>query len=82
MQSFDADEGQVPMGLDWPVVFGPLEDGADLGLLRTGNAFCNNHLKRAIIAVNSGWKPNRNAKAVAGALRRTCFKGSRSEGSE
>jgi len=69
-QSFDADERQVPMGLGWPVMFGPLEDGADLGLLFSGNAFRNNRLERAVIAVNARWKPKRNAETVAGALRR------------
>src|SRR5258708_8869762 len=59
-QSFDADERQVPMGLGWPVMFGPLEDGADLGLLFSGNAFRNNPLERAVIAGNARWKPNRN----------------------
>src|SRR5260370_16899014 len=69
-QSFDADERQVPMGLGWPVMFGPLEDGADLGLLFSGNAFRNNRLERAVIAVNARWKPKRNAETVAGSLRR------------
>jgi hypothetical protein len=82
MQSFDADERQVPMRLFWPVVFGPLEDGADLGFLLTSNAFSNNRLKRAVIAMNARWKPKRDAKAVAGALRCSCFKRAFSKGSE
>jgi hypothetical protein len=63
-------------------MFGPLDDGADLGLLLTSNAFCDNRLKRAVIAVNARWKPKRDAGAVAGALRCSCFKRPCSKGSE
>jgi hypothetical protein len=69
MQSFDADERQVPTGPGWPVIFRPLEDSGDLGLLLPSSAFCNNRLERPIIAVNTRWKPERDAKAVLGALR-------------
>src|SRR5258706_15632559 len=80
VQSFDADERQVPMGLGWPIMFGPLEDGANLGLFLAGNAFCNNRIERAIIAVNPRRKPKRDAEAVAGALRRVGFERARSKG--
>ena len=33
MQRFDPDQRQIPMGLGWPIVFRPLEDGGDFGLL-------------------------------------------------
>src|SRR5260370_37419859 len=69
-QSFDADERQVPMGLGWPVMFGPLEDGADLGLLCSGHSCRNNRLQRAVLAVHARWQRNRHAEAHAGELRR------------
>jgi hypothetical protein len=53
-------------------MFRPREGGARIGLLLRSNAFCNNRLKRPIIAVNTRWKPERDAKAVAGALRCCC----------
>jgi hypothetical protein len=70
------------MRLDWPVMFGSLEDGTDLGLLLTSNAFCNNYLKGAIVATNARWKPKRDAEAIAGALRCSCCKRTCSKGSE
>ena len=62
------------MGLGWPVKFRPRECGAHIGLFLRSNAFCNNRLKRPIIAVNTRWKPERDAKPIARALRRSCFK--------
>jgi len=70
------------MGLGWPVKFRPRECGAHIGLLLRSNAFCNNRLKRPIIAMNTQWKPERDAKAVVGALRCSCCKRACSEGSE
>jgi len=70
------------MGLGWPVKFRPRECGAHIGLFLRSNAFCNNRLKRPIIAVNTGWEPDRDPKAVVGALRCSCRKRASSEGSE
>lgn len=69
MQRLDADKRQVPMRLAWSVVFRPLEDSGDLCLPLAGNAFRNNDLERPIVAVNTWRKPERDAKAVAGAVR-------------
>src|SRR6267378_1208264 len=74
MQCFDPDQGQIPMGLGWPIVFRPLEDGGDFGLLLPNDASRNNRLKHPIIAVSTRWKPDRDPKAVVGALRCSCFK--------
>ena len=70
------------MGLGWPVMFRPLEDDAHVALLLPGNAFRNDRLKRPIVAVNTRRKPERDAKAVARALRCSCFKRACSKGSE
>ena len=82
VQHFDADQRQVPMRFGWPVMLGHLEDVADIGLLFTSNAFCKDRLERAIIAAYPRWKPKRDALAVAGVLRRPCFKRACSAGSE
>ena len=70
------------MRLGRSVMFGPFEDDADLSLLFTSNAFSNNRVKPAIIAMKAWWKPKRDAEAVAGALRRSCFERVCSKGSE
>jgi hypothetical protein len=70
------------MGLGWPIMFRLLEDGGDFGLLFPNHAFCNNRLKRLIVAVNTRWEPKRDPKAVDGALRCSCFKRAGAEGSE
>jgi hypothetical protein len=70
------------MGLGWPVMFRPLENSTHVGLLLPSNALCNNRFKGTIIAVNTGWKPERDAKAIAGALRSSCFKRAGSESLE
>ena len=57
------------MGLGWPAVFSPLEDGADLGLLLTSNAFSNDSLESAIIRMNARWEPTRDAETVAREVR-------------
>ena len=74
MQSFDPDERQIPMGLGRPIMFCPLEDGGDFGLPLLNDASFNDRLERFIVAVNTRRKPERNAEAVAGALRCACFK--------
>ncbi|MHC2791191.1 hypothetical protein ACVINZ_000203 [Mesorhizobium jarvisii] len=53
-----------------------------VGLLLPSNALCDNRFNGTIIAVNTGWKPERDAKAVAGALRSSCLKRAGSESSE
>ena len=70
------------MRLGRPVMLGPFEDDADLGLLLTSNAFSNNRVKPATIAMNARWKPKRDSEAVAGALRCSCFERVCSKGSE
>ena len=50
------------MGLGWPIMFRPLEDGGDFGLLLLGDASCDHRLERPIIAVNPEWEPERNPK--------------------
>jgi hypothetical protein len=70
------------MGLGWAVMFRPREGGAYIGLLLRSNAFCNNRLKRPVIAGNARWKPERHAEAIAGALRCSSCKRACSEGSE
>ena len=50
-------------------MFGPLEHGAYVGLLLLDDAFRNNRLKRSILPRDARWKPERDAKAVAGSLR-------------
>jgi hypothetical protein len=45
VQSFDADERKVPMGLDPPVMFRLLEESGDVGLLLLSDAFRNNSLR-------------------------------------
>jgi len=82
MQRFDPDQRQIPMGPGWPIMFGSLEDGGDFGLLLPNHAFCNNRLKRSIIAVNIRWEPERDPKPVVGALRCSRFKRACCEGSE
>ena len=57
------------MGFRWPIMFGPVEDGAHVGLLLFKDAFQNDRLKRPVINGNTRWKPESDAKAVAGALR-------------
>jgi len=74
MQRFDPDQRQIPMGLGWPIVFGPLEDRGDFGLLLPTDASRNNRLEHPIIAVNTRWEPDRDPKAVTGALRCSCCK--------
>jgi hypothetical protein len=49
-------------------MFGPLEGDADVGSLLCSNGLSNNCLERPIFAVNACRKPERDAKAVAGAL--------------
>jgi hypothetical protein len=68
MQNFDPDQRQIPMGLGWPIMFRSFEDGGDFGLLFSNHASGNNRLKRSIIAVNTRWEPERDPKAVVGAL--------------
>ena len=51
------------MGLGWPIMLRPLEDGGDFGLLLLDDAFRNKCLKLTIIAVNARWKPERNPEA-------------------
>src|SRR6516162_9554327 len=70
------------MGLGWPIMFRPLEDGGDFGLLLLSDAFCDHRLERSIIAVNPRWEPERNPESVVGALRRASFKRVFPEGSE
>jgi hypothetical protein len=82
MQSFDTDERQVPMGLGRPIMFRLLEDGSDFGLLLPDYTSCNNRRERPIIAMNTRWEPERDPEAVVGALRCSCVKRARSEGSE
>ena len=74
MQSFDPDQRQIPMGFGWSVIFRPLEDGGDFGLLFSDHAFCNYRLKRPIVAMNTWWEPERDPKPAVGALRYSCFK--------
>jgi len=62
------------MGLAWPVVFRSLEHDAHVALPLPGNAVCDHRLERSIIATEMRWKPERDAKVVAGALRRSRFK--------
>jgi hypothetical protein len=82
MQGFDADERQVPMRLARPVMFRLFKDCAYVGLLLASNAFCNNRLKRLIIAVNTRWKPERYARAIGDPLRCSCVKRACAKGSE
>src|ERR1700730_900024 len=82
MQSFDPDKRQIPMGFGWSVIFRPLEDGGDFGLLFSDHAFCNYRLKRPIVAMNTWWEPERDPKPAVGALRYSCFKRARSKGAE
>jgi len=70
------------MGLGWPIMFRSLEDGGDFGLLLLNHAVGNNRLERPVVAMNTRWEPKRDAKAVVGALRRSCVKRACSEGSE
>jgi len=70
------------MGLGWPIMLRPPEDGGDFGLLFPTRALCNNRLKRRIIAVNTWWEPKCDPKAFVGALCCPCFERARSEGSE
>jgi len=82
VQSFNTNERQIPMRLGWAVIFRPLKGSAHVGLLLSGDAFCNDSLKRLIIGVNTRWKPERDAEAVAGAVRSSCFKRVCSKSSE
>jgi hypothetical protein len=63
-------------------MFRSLENGGNFGSLSRDHAFCNNRLERPVIAVNTWWEPERDPKAVVGALRCSCFKRARSESSE
>ena len=62
------------MGLGWPMMFRPLEDVGNFGLLFPNHGSCNNRLKRPIIAMNTRRQPERDPKPVVGALRCSCFK--------
>jgi hypothetical protein len=74
MQSFDADQRQIPMRLPWPIVFSPLQDAADLSLPLSSYAFSNNRVDLTIVTANARRKLKRDAEAVAGALRGSGFK--------
>jgi hypothetical protein len=64
MQNFDPDQRQIPMGLGWPIMFRSLEDGGDFDLLLLNHAVGNNRLERPVIAINTRWEAERDAKAV------------------
>jgi hypothetical protein len=70
------------MGLGRPIIFRSLENGRDFGLFFRHDAFSNDRLQRCIIAVNTGWKPDCESKAVLGALRCSCLERARAERSE
>ena len=70
------------MGLGWPIMFRPLEDGDDFGPFLLSDASCDHRLERPIIAVNPRWEPERNPEAVLRALRCASFKRVLPEGSE
>jgi hypothetical protein len=82
VQHFDADQRQVPMRLGWPVMLGHLEDVDNIDLFLASNAFCKDRLERTLVTANARRKPKRDTMAVAGVLRRPCFKRACSEGSE
>ena len=82
MQSVDPDQRQIPMGLGWPIMFRSLENRGDFGLLLPDYTSCNNRRERPIIAMNTRWEPERDPEVVVGALRCSCVKRARSEGSE
>src|SRR5215469_13702358 len=70
------------MGLGWPIVLRLLEEGGDFGLFLLSDASCDHRLERPIIAVKPGWEPERNPKAVVGALGCASLKRVFSQGSE
>src|SRR5262245_60605823 len=73
LNGIDTEDGQVPMGLSRPVMFRPLEGGSRVGLLFPECAFGNDRHNWSILAVNTRWQPERDARTVAGALCRTCL---------
>src|SRR5262245_47152049 len=70
VQSLDADEREVPMGLGRSVLFRLLEHGTHVGSHPVCDALRNDRLKHRVIAVNTRREPERDAETVAGSLGR------------
>ena len=64
------------------MMLGHLEDRADISLQISSHAVCDDRFNKCSVAVHSRGKPNCDSISVGRAIRRACFKRTRSERAE
>ena len=82
VQRVNTDQRQIPVRLRRPMMLGHLEDRADISLQISSHAVCDDRFNKCSVAVHSRGKPNCDSISVGRAMRRACFKRTRSERAE